>query len=342
MTDSTNDLLYAGDGRGESKVLPPFEALRKLTDPGKYLADPGLRDAVNVALIMGQPLLITGEPGTGKTQLAASIAHEFKQHDSLPTPLLIFHTKSTSTARDVFYRYDALHHFHDANHSEVSVPAEEYISYEALGLAILLSLAPNDLLRSEEVNRRLPEDLQSRYSVRSVVLIDEVDKAPRDLPNDVLNEIEYMTFVVSETGQTFKADQKFKPVLILTSNSEKDLPDAFLRRCVFYHIDFPNAARLKEIVRKRLSLNSGFTEQMLDGAIQHFEDIRKLSLKKKPATAELLAWLRVLEKNGIDVTAADADTKEKLASSYSLLAKNRDDKDLLRLTFIGKQSQEGE
>lgn len=333
-------MLYEGEGREVEKVLPPFEALRQLTDSRGYLADPALRDAVNIALIMGQPLLITGEPGTGKTQLAGSIANEFKQQDSLPTPLLVFNTKSASTAKDVFYRYDALSHFHDSHHRKEAVPAEAYISYEALGLAILLSLNPQDAQRDIEINKRLPENFKDRHSVRSVVLIDELDKAPRDLPNDVLNEIENMTFTVGETGRTFKADQQFRPVLILTSNSEKDLPDAFLRRCVFYHINFPKGTRLMDIVRKRLNLNTDFTEKRLVPAIRHFEEIRKLSLKKKPATAELLTWLRVLERDGIDVDDEDAEMKKKLASSYSLLAKYTDDRQLLRFTFIGKQAEE--
>ena len=335
--------LYAGADEDktpdEPKVLPSLEPLSWLTSADSYIADPGLRDAVNVALLMGQPLLITGEPGTGKTQLAASIAHEFKQPDSHSTPLLTFHTKSTSTAKDVFYHYDALRHFHAANHSKALTQADDYISYEALGLAILLSLAPDDSQRDETVNKQLPLKFQSRHSVRSIVLIDEVDKAPRDLPNDVLNEFENMTFTVSETRRTFKAAQDFRPVLILTSNSEKDLPDAFLRRCIFYHIDFPNHERLMKIVNKRLKLNSDFTQQHLDAAISHFEKIRNLSLKKKPATAELLSWLYVLQKQGIDVNSRDEETKRNLSSSYSLLAKYKQDKDSMN-SFI-KMSQQG-
>jgi MoxR-like ATPase len=337
MDDGTNDLSYGGTGEaGEKKKLPPFEAYTQLTSPAGYLADPGLSDAVNVALIMGQPLLITGEPGTGKTQLAASIAHEFEQHDSLPTPLFTFHTKSTSSAKDVFYFYDALRHFRDATTGEKR-PAEEYISYEALGLAILLSLKDRD----HEINERLPREFQKRRSLRSVVLIDEIDKAPRDLPNDLLNEFENMTFTVNETRRTFQADQEFRPVLILTSNSEKDLPDAFLRRCIFYHIDFPSGEKLKEIVKKRLGDSAGFKQkEQFDAAIGHFEAIRKQPLKKKPATAELLLWLRVLEKNGIDVDSDDEQMKRKLASSYSLLAKYKDDRNLLRATFIGGPIEE--
>src|SRR5436305_12540044 len=137
--------------------------MTELNDPAGYLADEGLRDAVNVALMLGQPLLVTGEPGTGKTQLAASIAFEL----GLSAPL-IFHTKTTSTARDLFYRYDALGHFHDAQSRKDETRVEDYIHYEALGLALLLSMSP------QEANPFLPDQLRDAGPGRSVVLIDEV------------------------------------------------------------------------------------------------------------------------------------------------------------------------
>lgn len=313
--------LYTGNGTTISQRglrLPLFEKATELNDPAGYLADEGLRDAVNVALMLGQPLLVTGEPGTGKTQLAASIAFEL----NLPAPL-IFHTKTTSTARDLFYRYDALGHFHDAQFRKDESRVEDYIHYEALGLAILLSMNP------QEANPYLPEQLRDAGPVRSVVLIDEVDKAPRDLPNDVLNEIDNMSFNVKETGRTFSADQSYRPVVVLTSNSEKNLPDAFLRRCVFYHISFPARERLKEIVQRRLRLDSNFTPQMLDHALQHFEKIRDLTLKKRPATAELLAWLRILDKRHIDVSNLQRGEAEALAFTYSILSKSKEDRDLI-------------
>ncbi|HKC65871.1 MAG TPA: hypothetical protein VKB86_19665, partial [Pyrinomonadaceae bacterium] len=195
--------------------------------------------------------------------------------------------------------------------------------YEALGLAILLSMKP------EDADAYLPEALRGKGPARSVVLIDEVDKAPRDLPNDVLNEIEQMSFTVRETGRTFSADQSYRPIVILTSNSEKNLPDAFLRRCVFYHINFPHGERLKEIVRRRLRFKSTFTPQMLDHAIEHFEKIRELTLKKRPATAELLAWLRILEKRQIDVKNLQRGEAEALAFTYSILSKSKEDQDLI-------------
>lgn len=313
--------LYTGDGttiQSRGLELPPYESLATLSDPADYLAEPGLADAVNVALTLGQPLLVTGEPGTGKTHLAGSVAHEL----GLPPPL-VFHTKTTSTARDIFYRYDSLRHFHDAQFRREDLTIESYITYEALGLAILLSADP------AEANPYLPEHLRDKGPLRSVVLVDEIDKAPRDLPNDILDEVENFSFTVRETGRTFRAEQGYRPILILTSNSEKNLPDAFLRRCVFYHIPFPEKGRLKEIVRRRLRLNADFTPQMLEHALEHFEQIRELSLKKKPATAEMLSWIRVLEKMQLDVRDLKPGQAEALAFTYAILAKSSEDRALI-------------
>ncbi|HJQ71262.1 MAG TPA: MoxR family ATPase [Blastocatellia bacterium] len=323
--------LYAGDGTTLSNrgaKLPLYEKPSSLDDPAHYLADKGLRDAVNVAIALGQPLLVTGEPGTGKTQLAASIAHELETASPL-----VFHTKTISTARDLFYRYDALGHFHDSHFREGKLSVESYVTYEALGLAILLSM------KAEEANAFLPEHLRDRGPIRTVVLIDEIDKAPRDLPNDVLNEIENLSFTVKETGRTFSADQTYRPILVLTSNSEKNLPEAFLRRCVFYHIAFPAQERLKEIVQRRLGLDSSFSPQMLDNALNHFDQIRELALKKKPATAELLAWVRILEKMNLDVGDIKPGQYEALAFTYSILAKSDEDRETLARTFAGRAEE---
>jgi MoxR-like ATPase len=191
-------------------------------------------------------------------------------------------------------------------------------------------------MNPEQANVYLPDHLRNKGHQRSVVLIDEIDKAPRDLPNDVLNEIEQMSFTVKETGNSFSADHSYRPILILTSNSEKNLPDAFLRRCVFYHISFPERDRLRQIAQKRLRLDADFSPQMLDNAIHHFEEIRELALKKKPATAEFLAWVRILERMHIDPGNLKSGEAEALAFTYSILAKNREDKDTLHRTFIEK------
>ncbi|MBC7930529.1 MAG: MoxR family ATPase [Rubrivivax sp.] len=286
-------------------------------DPSGYVADEGLRDAVNVALVLGQPLLVTGEPGTGKTQLAFSVAYELE----LPAPV-VFQTKTTSTAKDLFYRYDALRHFNDANiikkDEGATLPVENYITYEALGRAIIQAGAGSEATAEG-----------GRKPARSVVLMDEVDKAPRDFPNDILHEIEKFSFTVSETSETFVAEQSARPIVILTSNSEKNLPDAFLRRCVFYHIPPPNHEQLKQIALRRLTLHEGFPT-LLDPLIEHFEEIRELALKKKPATAELLAWLRVLNQMKINEAALRQGQAEALAFTYSILAKNKEDKELIQ------------
>ncbi len=309
--------LYSGEGVPVSKRdlrLPLFERAARLEAPELYVAEKGLRDAVNVALALGQPLLVTGEPGTGKTQLAASLAHELE----LPPPLT-FSAKTTSAAKDLFYRYDALAHFHDSHFRQDLISIDHYITYEALGFSILLSLPPS------QADPFLPVAWRGRGPTRSGVLIDEIDKAPRDLPNDVLNELEHLTFTVRETGRTFKTSDAYRPILILTSNSEKNLPDAFLRRCIFYHITFPNPDRLKEIVSRRLEPDDRFTPQMLDNAIQHFVEVRAQNLIKKPATAECLAWLRVLQQMQIDPSNLKPGQAEALSLSYCVLAKNKED-----------------
>jgi len=294
-----------------------------------YLPSPGLQAAVEVAIELGMPLLVTGEPGTGKTQLAYWIARQNKSQ------VLRFNTKTTSVAKDVFYRYDAIRHFRDASRDHADrVKVLDYISFEALGKAILAAG-------------------QQQY----VVLVDEIDKAPRDFPNDVLFEFEEMAFRVEEAlprdfeGYDFSQKPEFqelkanigqvkpeegvirlpknakKPLLILTSNSEKNLPDAFLRRCVFYHIAFPDKAFLTKIVRANADLSTGYL-QTVDAMVEKFEEIRRKGLRKPPATAELVRWAEILEKRGVDlakVASGDAEMKQRLLSTYPVLAKSRED-----------------
>jgi MoxR-like ATPase len=276
--------FYTGAGTRAADAEPvslPTSRQALLIRPEHYLADPGLVDAANVALLLGQPLLLTGEPGTSKTQFAASLAWELV----LGRPLT-FETKSTSTARELFYSYDALKRFQDAQSGVASSPLP-YLTYRALGIAVLRTRTP------EEVATFVPAGFAHGGKRRSVVLIDEIDKAPRDFPNDILNELEQLFFRVPELGDVrIDTDPALHPVVVFTSNSEKDLPDAFLRRCIYYHIPFPDRERLAAIVARRIGGAVRGSSRLLDDALDLFYELRAPAsgLRKKPATAELLGW----------------------------------------------------
>jgi MoxR-like ATPase len=302
--------IYRGQGRpavrppDRPRVLPRIQRER-LTDPACYQADPGLVDAVTVALHLGQPLLLTGEAGSGKTLLAKSPAWE------LAYPLETYETKSTSGASDLFYTYNALAQFHVAqlearrspavrtpgSHAPASMDHPErlglrYLRYNALGAANVRACplaAVEDLLP--------PGFDHPGEPVRSVVLLDEIDKAPRDLPNDVLSALDAMAFTIPELGNArVAADRDLRPILVLTSNSEKALPGPFLRRCIFYHIPFPATEQLREIVLARLGWVAE-PDGLLDDALALFGRWRQASgLRKRPATAELLGWVLTLQR----------------------------------------------
>ncbi len=314
--------FYQGKGKkpDSSGVQLPKSQRYQLLSPDKYIADPGLVDACNVALLLNQPLLLTGEPGTGKTQFAYSLSWELGFQ-----PPIKFETKSNSIARDLFYTYDALKRFQDSQGTAGASATLDYIEYQALGLAILKANYFDD------IKPYLPTGMETFERQRSVVLIDEVDKAPRDFPNDLLNELDQMYFRIPELGNVaIKADPDFQPIVIITSNSEKDLPDAFLRRCVYYHIPFPDQARLTDIVSNRLGAYVDDDQQFLTQALDLFTQLRQSGLQKPPATAELLGWL-----TSLTAIAPNMDNPLKnpdiICGTLSSLIKNADDIDKAKM-----------
>ena len=303
--------------------------LATYTRPEDYLPSEELVQAVNVALMLGQPLLLTGDAGTGKTQLAYHLAWQL----GLENPLK-FETKSDSKAKDLFYWFDALSFFH-AGQVKQTVNSLNFLKFNALGLAILLTKQAETI---KDLIPAIPDCIEYKTPRRSVVLIDEVDKATRDFPNDILNEIEQLYFNIPELldVQKIKAEPTLSPIVILTSNSEKHLPEAFLRRCVYHHIEFPCREKLQAIMEKRLpamqkQLAGNYQQSRIDleKAIDFFLELRSLNLGKPPATAEFLNWLMVLHFLASD-DKNPFQNKELIINSLSCLIKRHDDLDIAK------------
>ena len=290
-------------------------SLHEFDDPAQYCTeDEGLTAAVNTALTLGMPLLLTGVPGVGKTQLAYRIAHE------LQCQTIFFPVKSTTEAQELFYEVDQLRRLHAAQASSGASPdIRKFVRFQGLGLAILRTMPLEELERRNLVQHAWPlaEKEQAGYQQRqpSVVLIDEIDKAPTDFPNDLLEEIRRCWFRLSEmddganefslfadpTAPT-EEEGRYRPVVVITSNSEKALPDAFLRRCVYYHLEPPNDTMIHAIVTARLGTTYHLPETIKKNAIAFYQHITQsdgVHLSKKPSTAELLGWLLAMHGEGL-------------------------------------------
>ena len=376
--DST-DPVFRGSGDAAALGIAPrwHKSEKEWVDdpthfdhPAGYIADPGLIDAVNTALALGKPLLLTGRPGTGKSELAERVAWEFGLG-----PVLRFEAQSLTEAQDLFYRFDLVAQMADAQMARATGVAESsrtpleprhFISFGPLGKAILRATPEinADLLA---VDRAAEGDAAAAYRLdsnavapqprRSVVLIDEIDKAARDVPNDLLNGIQRLEFRIRELQHRRVAvpdEPALRPILLITSNAERDLPEPFLRRCAYFHIPDPDKEKLRRILRSRVfpegrgAALSPFYEGLLDFYVDYRD--QGAGLAYRPGTSELLDWTRALEKQSVSDQKDLAANANALRRTIAAVVKHRDDLDALsnslrqrhvdlaRLATIGPQS----
>ncbi len=271
-----------------------------------YVATDDLRVAVNAAITLERPLLVKGEPGTGKTELARQIA------DALDIPMLEWNIKSTTKAQQGLYEYDAVSRLRDSQLGDARVhDVKNYIK-------------PGKLWQAFDADQRM------------LLLIDEIDKADIEFPNDLLQELDKMEFHVYETGETIRARQR--PIVIITSNNEKELPDAFLRRCFFHYIRFPDAETMQAIIDVHYP---GIKKTLVEAALTQFYELRETpGLKKKPSTSEVLDWLKLLLAEDLDASDLRRDGKDALPKLHGALLKNEQDVHLFeRLAFMARGQQ---
>jgi MoxR-like ATPase len=277
----------------------------KFAGTDRYVATDELKLAVNAAITLQRPLLVKGEPGTGKTLLAEEVAR------ALGAPLFTWHIKSTTKAHQGLYEYDAVSRLRDSQLGDPRVAdVRHYIKRGKLWHAF-------------------------DSDARAVLLIDEIDKADLEFPNDLLHELDRMEFHVYETGETVRAKQR--PIIVITSNNEKELPDAFLRRCFFHYIAFPDRATLQKIVAVHYP---AIAQDLVARALDVFFELREVgALKKKPSTSELIDWLKLLLADQIPASAlAERDPAKAIPPLYGALIKNEQDVQLLeRLAFMHRR-----